>query len=68
MRKSIDFKNLQSTQEKEKARETTLMKTQKLGERVTSEVANKDRERKKREEIKYLEKAKQRAELEKMLS
>jgi hypothetical protein len=68
MRKSIDFKNLQSTQEKEKVRETTLMKTQKLGERVTSEVANKDRERKKREEIKYLEKAKQRAELEKMLS
>jgi len=68
MRKSIDFKNLQSTQEKEKAREATLMKTQKLGERVTSEVANKDRERKMREEIKYLEKAKQRAELEKMLS
>ena len=68
MRKSIDFKNLQSTQEKEKVRETTLMKTQKLGERVTSEVANKDRERKMREEIKYLEKAKQRAELEKMLS
>lgn len=68
MRKSIDFKNLQSTHEKEKAREATLMKTQKLGERVTSEVANKDRERKKREEIKYLEKAKQRAELEKMLS
>ena len=68
MRKSIDFKNLQSTQEKEKAREATLMKTQKLGERVTSEVANKDRERKMREERKYLEKAKQRAELEKMLS
>ena len=68
MRKSIDFKNLQSTHEKEKAREGTLMKTQKLGEKVTSEVANKDRERKKREEIKYLEKAKQRAELEKMLS
>ena len=45
-RKSIDFKALQISQEKDQVRESTMMKTQKLSQRVTSEITSLDRERK----------------------